>query len=77
MNLPDDIARHELEMMEESPEYTEMVEELEVLKKQASNAEVDLADLQDSVNIKQKELDYLEEQITKLEFKLDNYGNKF
>ena len=52
--MPDDIARHELEMMEESPEYTEMVEELEVLKKQASNAEVDLADLQDSVNIKQK-----------------------
>ena len=75
--MPDDIARHELEMMEESPEYTEMVEELEVLKKQASKAEVDLADLQDSVNIKQKELDYLEEQITKLEYKIDNYGDKF
>lgn len=72
----DDIARHELELAEDvSQEYIEMTEELEVLKKQASKEEVELADLQSEISIKQKNLDYLEEQITKLEYKIDNYGN--
>lgn len=73
--MVDDVARHELELAEDaSDEYVEMVDELEILQKQASKAEVELAELQSEVNIKQKALDYLEEQITKLEYKIDNYG---
>jgi predicted nucleic acid-binding Zn-ribbon protein len=74
--MPDDIARHELERGEESGEYVELTEELEVLKKQASKLEVEIADDQYNLNLKTKELDGLEEQITKLEYKIDNYGNE-
>jgi predicted nucleic acid-binding Zn-ribbon protein len=75
-NLPNDITRHELERVEETGEYVELTEEIEVLKKQASKLEVEIADDQYNLNLKTRELDGLEEQITKLEYKIDNYGNE-
>lgn len=75
MNMPDDIARHELERIEEaSEEYIELSEQLEVLKKQASKLEVELADERFELNVKEKNLTDIETKITRLEHIIENYG---